>query len=138
MESLDCAGELDDLRSHQSMVAVGSIELGEKGVRGPLSKAVGNILAVTGVVGKGSVEVADDLWKVKGVRLRRRKVLVEEYGGCDVGGFFTDGRKSGSEGGRGNIFFVRVSIRGDDVFCRLGEDFGHFADFVRVPRCFLR
>jgi len=88
------------------MVAVGSIELGEKGVRGPLSKAIGNILAVTGVVRKGLVEVADDVWKVEGIRLRRRKVLVEEYGGCNVGGFFNDGGKSGSERGRGNIFFV--------------------------------
>jgi len=88
------------------MVAVGSIKLGEKGVRGPLSKAVGNILAVTGVVGKGSVEVADNVWKVKGVRLWRRKVLVEEYGGCNVGGFFNDGRESGSERERGNVFFV--------------------------------
>jgi len=90
-------GELDDLRSHQSMVAVSSVELSEKGVRGPFSEAVGNILAVTGVVQKGSVEVADDVWKVKGVRLRRQKVLVEEYGGCNVGGFFNDGRESGSE-----------------------------------------
>jgi len=88
------------------MVAVGSIELGEKGVQGPLSNAVGNILAVTGVVGKGSVEVADNVWKVKGVRLRRRKVLVEEYGGCNMGGFFNDGRESGSERGWGNVFFV--------------------------------
>jgi len=79
------------------MVAVSSVELGEKGVRGPFSKAVGDILAVTGVVRKGSVKVADDVWKVKGVRLRRRKVLVEEYGGCDMGGFFNDGRESGSE-----------------------------------------
>jgi len=59
LESLDCSGELDDLRSHQSMVAVGSVELSEKGVRGPFSEAVGNILAVTGVVWKGLVEVAD-------------------------------------------------------------------------------
>jgi len=52
---------------------------------------------VTGVVWKGSVEVADDIWKMKGVRLRRWKVLVEEYGGCNVGGFFGDGRESNSE-----------------------------------------
>jgi len=38
----------------------------------------------------------------------------------------------------GNVFFVRVGVRGDDALCRLGEDFGHFADFVWVPRCFLR
>jgi len=97
LESLDYTRELDDLRSHQSMVAVGSIKLGEKGVRGPLSKAVGNILVVTGVVGKGSVEVADDVRKVKGVRLWRWEVLVEEYSGCDVGGFFGDGREGSSE-----------------------------------------
>jgi len=97
LESLDCARELDDLRSHQSMVAVGSIKLGEKGVRGPLSKAVGNILAVTGVVGKGSVEVADNVRKVKGVRLWRWEVLVEEYSGCDMGGFFGDGGEGSGE-----------------------------------------
>jgi len=79
------------------MVAVSSVKLDEKGVRGPFSKAVGDILAVAGVVQKGSVKVADDVWKVKGVRLRRQKVLVEEYSGCDVGGFFNDGRESGSE-----------------------------------------
>ena len=79
------------------MLAVGGIELGKKGVQGPFSEAIGNILAVTGVVRKGLVEVADDVWKVEGVRLRRRKVLVEEYGGCYVGGFFNDGRESGSE-----------------------------------------
>jgi len=58
------------------------------------------------VVRKGSVEVADDVWEVEGVRLRGRKVLVEEYGGCYMGGFFNDGGESGSERGRGNIFFV--------------------------------
>jgi len=88
---------LDDLRSHQSMVAVGSIKLGEKGVQGPLSKAVGNILAVTGVVGKGSVEVADNVRKVKGVWLWRWEVLVEEYSGCDMGGFFGDGEEGSGE-----------------------------------------
>jgi len=88
------------------MVAVSSVELSEKGVRGPFSEAVGNILAVTGVVWKGSVKVADNIWKVEGVRLRRRKVLVEEYSGCNVGGFFNDGRESGSERGWGNVFFV--------------------------------
>ena len=97
MERLDRARELDDLRSHQLMVAVGSIKLGEKRVRGPLSKAVGNILAVTGVVWKCMVEVTDDVRKVKGVRLRRQEVLVEEYSGCDVGGFFGDGRESSRE-----------------------------------------
>ena len=119
-------------------MAVGSIELGEKRVRGPFSKAVGNVLVVTGVVWKCTVEVTDDVRKVKGVRLRRWEVLVEEYGGRDVGGFFGDGRESGSEQGWGNVFFVRVGVRGDDALCRLGEDFGHFVDFVRVPRCFLR
>ena len=79
------------------MVAVGSIKLGEKGVRGPLSKAVGNILVVTGVVWKCTVEVTDNVRKVKGVRLRRWEVLVEEYSGRDVGGFFGDGRESSSE-----------------------------------------
>jgi len=101
------------------MVAVGSVELGEKRVRGPLSEAVGNVLAVTGVVWKGSVEVADNVRKVKVVRLRRQEVLVEEYGGCDMGGFFDDGRESSSEQGWGNVFFVRVGVRGDDVLCRL-------------------
>jgi len=88
------------------MVAVSSVKLSEKGVRGPFSEAIGNILAVTGVVRKGSVEVADDVWKVEGIRLRRWKVLVEEYSGCYVGGFFDDRGESGSERGRGNIFFV--------------------------------
>ena len=97
LERLDRARELDDLRSHQSMVAVGSIKLDEKGVRGPFSEAVGNVLAVTGVVRKGLVEVADDVWKVEGVRLWRWKVLIEEHGSCDVGGFFSDGGKSGCE-----------------------------------------
>ena len=46
MKTLDHAGELDDLGSHQSMVAIGHVELDEKRVRGPLSEAVGNILAV--------------------------------------------------------------------------------------------
>ena len=82
------------------MVAVGSIKLGEKGVRGPLSKAVGNVLVVIGVGWKCTVEVTDDVRKVKGVRLRRQEVLVEEYGGRDVGGFFSDGRESSSERGR--------------------------------------
>ena len=50
--------------------------------------------------------MADDVWKVKGVRLQRWKVLVEEYGGYDVGGFFNDGRESSGERGRGDIFFV--------------------------------
>jgi len=62
LEHLDCAGELDDLGSQQWMVAVSSVELSEKGVRGPFSEAVGDILAVTGVVRKGSVKVADDVW----------------------------------------------------------------------------
>ena len=97
LERLDRARELDDLGSHQSMVAVGCIELGEKGVRGPFSEAVGDVLAVAGVVWKGSVEVADDVWKVEGIRLRRRKILIEEYGSCDVGGFFSDGGESGCE-----------------------------------------
>jgi len=119
LERLDCARELDDLRSHQSIVAVGSIKLGEKGVRGPFSEAVGNILAVTGVVWKGLVKVADDVWKVKGIRLRRWKVLVEEYGGCDVGGFFGDRGEGSSERGQGDIFFVRVGVRGNDAFGRL-------------------
>jgi len=88
------------------MVAVGGIELGEKGVRGPFSEAIGNILVVTGVVRKGSVEVVDNIWEVEGVRLRGWKVLVEEYGGCYVRGFFNDGGESGSERGWGNIFFV--------------------------------
>ena len=88
------------------MVAVSSVKLSEKGVRGPFYEAVGNILAVTGVVRKGSVKVADDVWKVKGVRLQRWKVLVEEYGGYDVGGFFNDGRESSGERGQGDIFFV--------------------------------
>jgi len=100
------------------MVAVGSIKLDEKGVRGPFSEAVGNILAVTGVVRKGSVEVADDVWKVEGVRLWRRKVLIEEHGSCDVGGFFSDGGKSGCERGRGNVFFVGICVRGGDALCR--------------------
>ena len=75
--------------------------MSEKGVRGPFFEAVGNILAVTGVVWKGSVKVADDIWKMKGVRLWRQEVLVEEYGGRDVGGFFNYGRESSSERGRG-------------------------------------
>jgi len=53
------------------------------------------------VVGKCTVEVTDDVRKVKGVRLRRQEVLVEEYGGRDVGGFFSDRRESSSERGRG-------------------------------------
>jgi len=88
------------------MVAVGSVELGEKGVCSPLSEAVSNLLVVTGVVWKGAVKVADDVGKVKGVRLGRRKVLVEEYSSCDVGGFFDDRRESSSERGRGNVFFI--------------------------------
>ena len=56
----------------------------KRGVRGPFSEAVGDVLAVTGVVWKGLVEVTDDVWKVEGVRLRRWKVLIEEYGSCDV------------------------------------------------------
>jgi len=79
------------------MMAVGSVKLGEKRVRGPLSMAVCDILAVTGVVWKCRVEVADDVRKVKGIRLRRWEILVEEYGGCDMGGFFNDGRESSSE-----------------------------------------
>jgi len=101
------------------MVAVGSIELGEKGVRGPFSEAVGNVLTVTGVVWKGTVEVANDVWKVECVRLRRRKVLIEEYGGCDVGGFFSDGGESGCERGRGDVFLVGICVRGGDALCRL-------------------
>jgi len=108
--------ELDDLRSHQSMVAVGSIKLGEKRVQGPLSKAVGNVLAVTGVVWKCTVEVTDNFRKVKGVRLRRWEVLVEEYGGRDMGGFFSDGRESGSERGRG-MFSLFESV--SEVMMRL-------------------
>ena len=97
LKTLNHAGELDDLGSHQSMVAVGSVKLGEKGVSGPLSEAVGNVLVVTGVVWKGVVKVADDVGKVKGIRLGRWKVLVEEYSSCNMGGFFDDGRESSSE-----------------------------------------
>ena len=119
LERLDRARELDDLGSHQSMVAVGSVKLSEKGVRGPFSEAVGNVLAVTGVVWKGSVKVTDDVRKVEGVWLRWRKVLIEEYRSGDVGGFLSDGGKSGCERGWGNIFFVGICVRGGDVFCRL-------------------
>jgi len=55
---------------------------------------------------KCTVEVTDDVRKVKGVRLRRQEVLVEEYGGRNVGGFFGDGRESSSAQGRGDVFFV--------------------------------
>ena len=119
MEAFDRAGKLDNLGSHQSMVAVGGVELGEKRVGGPLSKAVSDILAVTGMVWECLIEMVDDIWKVKGIGLGQRKVLVEKSGGGGMRGFFGDRGESGSKRGRGNIFFVRVSVRGDDALCRL-------------------
>jgi len=100
------------------MVAIGCIELGEKGVCGPFSEAVGDVLAVAGVVWKGSVEVADNVWKVECVRLRRRKVLIEEYGGCDVGGFFSDGERV-AVNEDGGMFSLLESVS-EAVMCFVG------------------
>ena len=122
LKTLNRAGELDDLGSHQSMVAIGHVELGEKRVCGPLSEAVGNVLAVTGVVWKGAVEVADDVGEVKGVRLGRWKALVEEYDSCNMGGFFDDGRESSSKRGRGMF----------SLFESVSEAMMHFVGFEKT------
>jgi len=118
------------------MVAVSSVKLSEKGVRHPFSEAVGNILEVTGVVWKGLVEVADNVGKVEGVRLQRRKVLVEEYGGRNVGGFFNDGRESGSERGRGMFSLFESVSEAMMRFVGLEKTLGILQISFRFPGVF--
>jgi len=109
LEAFDRAGKLDNLGSHQSMVAVGGVKLGEKRISGPFSEAISDVLVVTGMVQKCSVEMVDDIWKVKGIGFGWRKVLVEKSGGGGMRGFFGDKGESGSKRGRG-IFSLFKSV----------------------------
>ena len=73
---------------------------------------------------------------MKGIRLQRWEVLVEEYGGRDVGGFFNDGRECSSERGRGNVFFVESVSEAMTRFVGLEKTLGILKISFRFPGVF--
>ena len=122
------------------MVAVGGVKCLEGGIVYPGGEMGVKEGGVSFERGKLLVEIRDNVVDEEGFVVGHEwEVFVEEFSGAGEVIVFKNGGESGlgREGWR-EVFFVRVVRGASGVSCKSGGVFGHFVDFVWVPKYFLR